>query len=96
MSLQISIPDIAEQMGCSQTYFRRLFKARTGRSPLEYLQGLRLQHAKSLLKHTSMPISEIASAVGHEDAFYFSRVFKRLSGLSPRNYRNSVENSDSS
>jgi len=94
ISEQISIPDISEKMGCSQTYFRRLFKMRTGRSPLEYLQELRLQHAKSLLKHTSMPIAEIADSVGHEDAFYFSRVFKKACGISPSSFRSSLENID--
>ncbi len=94
MSEQISIPDIAEEMGCSQTYFRRLFKMRTGRPPLEYLQELRLRHAKSLLKHTNMSIAEIAHSVGHEDAFYFSRVFKKACGISPSSFRNNIENID--
>ncbi len=92
MAEQISIPDIAEKTGCSQTYFRRLFKMRTGRSPVEYIQKIRLQHAKSLLKNTNMQITEIANSVGHNDAFYFSRVFKKAFGINPRSFRNSIDN----
>jgi len=94
MSEKISIPDVAKKMGCSQTYFRRLFKMRTGRSSLEYLLRLRLQHAKSLLKQTNIPIAEIAHSIGYEDAFYFSRVFKKACGISPSHFRNSIEDID--
>ncbi len=86
-SEQISIPDVAAQMGCSQTYFRRLFKIRTGRTPVEYLQEIRIRHSQSLLEHTDMAIAKIARYVGYEDPFYFSRLFSKANGASPAKYR---------
>ncbi len=88
MSEPIAIPDIAKKMGCSETYFRRLFKMHTGRTPVAYLQELRVRHSKSLLKHTNMTISEIADSVGYQDAFYFTRVFTKACGISPNAFRN--------
>lgn len=83
----ISIPDIASRMGCSQTYFRRLFKMRTGRTPIEYLLELRMRHAQSLLEHTDMSIAEVATSIGYDDPFYFSRLFSKTHGISPFKYR---------
>lgn len=69
-------------------YFRRLFKESTEQSPVEYLQALRINHAKSLIHQygSSRSLTEIAKNSGFHDPLYFSRVFKKVTGVSPRRY----------
>ena len=56
-------------------------------SPTTYINNLKLEKAKFLLKHTNMKISEICDTIGYSDQFYFSRMFKKSTNLSPANYR---------
>ena len=77
----------AELCDISESYFHMLFKKWSGLSPVDYRNHLRVAHAKSMLHNTSMSICEIANAVGFEDQFYFSRVFKTITGVSPQKYR---------
>lgn len=67
-----------------------MFQQFTGLTPLQYLIELKLRDAKELLRNTKQTINEIAVAVGYEDAFYFSRIFKKYNGLSPREYRKNI------
>ena len=66
---------------------KRRFKAATGSTLIEYLQNLRIEEAKRLLESGPMAVDEISAAVGYADASFFRRLFKRLTGLSPRQYR---------
>lgn len=77
----------AELCGISESYFHMLFKRWSGLSPVDYRNRLRVAHAKSILQNSSMSIGEVATAVGFEDQFYFSRVFKTVTGTSPQKYR---------
>lgn len=77
----------AELCGISESYFHMLFKKWSGLSPVDYRNRLRVAHAKSILSNTSMSVSEIAASVGFDDQFYFSRVFKSVTGVSPQKYR---------
>ncbi|MBE6702360.1 MAG: AraC family transcriptional regulator [Ruminococcaceae bacterium] len=81
------IEEYAALCGISNTYFCRCFREWCGKSPVEYRNALRLSHAESMLRHTDMPIGEIAGLVGFEDPFYFSRIFARHVGCSPKAYR---------
>lgn len=85
--------NVAEEImksGYSQDHFRRCFKYETGVTPLEYLTALRLNRAKKLLCATPyQSVDSIAAGCGFADVFYFSRVFKKHSGVSPREYRKS-------
>ena len=74
--------------GYSPSYFRKLFKAASGLSPLAYFNRLRVEYAKTLLRQGSglRPIKEIAASAGFSDPYYFSRVFKQYTGLSPAAY----------
>ena len=65
----------------------RIFKRAWGVSPLEYHTEHRLKMARSLLHNTPQSVKEIAAALGFPDQYYFSRIFKRHTGVSPRNYR---------
>ena len=78
----ISISDLAERFDLSDTHFRRLFRNYTGRSPREFVTSLRISKAKELLLQNKK-IKEVAKIVGYEDVFYFMRVFKTVTGLSP-------------
>ena len=73
--------------GVSETYFYRCFREWCGKSPVEYRNALRLSNAESMLRHTDMSIGEIAGLVGFDDPFYFSRVFAKHFGCSPKRYR---------
>lgn len=77
----------AQLCGISESYFHMLFKKWSGLSPVEYRNRLRVAHAKSILQNTSMSVAEVAVAVGFDDQFYFSRVFKLVTGTSPQKYR---------
>ncbi|MBD8034034.1 AraC family transcriptional regulator [Solibacillus ferritrahens] len=84
---QISIAEIAEEVGCDRRRLAYLFDKQTGMSPIQFLTEFRLKHAKELLRTTSIPIKDIAELVGYQDAFYFCRVFKKQYDQTPTNYR---------
>lgn len=83
----IRIQDIADYCGLNRSYLTRLFKHATGYTPQEYLAQYRINQAKQLLEESSMSIHHIAYCVGYNDAFTFSKLFKRQTGFSPSDYR---------
>jgi AraC-like DNA-binding protein len=78
---------LAKELGVSYTSFRRSFKRHTGLPPNQYLQQIRLDHAKHRLIHTPQTISEIAYATGFASIYYFSRLFKSRFGKGPGQFR---------
>jgi transcriptional regulator GlxA family with amidase domain len=66
---------------------KRRFKAATGSPLIEYLQNLRIEEAKRLLEMGALPVEEISAEVGYADVSFFRRLFKRLTGLRPNEYR---------
>ena len=83
----LSTRDLAAILYLSEGYFCRFFKAATGKGAVEYINEYRIKRAVALLENTDLPFSEIAAAVGFEDANYFSRAFRRVKGESPSEYR---------
>lgn len=71
----------------SRRTFIRRFKGATGNSPLGYILRVRVEAAKRALEHSSHSISEVASAVGYSDVVAFRKIFVRLTGLTPVDYR---------
>ena len=83
----IGVADMARQAGLEERTFLRRFKAATGVKPIEYAQCVRMEKARELLQFTRRTVDQIAWSVGYEDAAAFRRVFGRLVGLSPGDYR---------
>ncbi len=83
----ISRHDIAQAIGVSENYLSLIFRQELGLSPLEYLTRFRIQQAKELLRNSEIPVTDIANQVGFDDPAYFSRVFHKQVGRSPRAYR---------
>ena len=87
----IHVKDIVEYVGINRSYFSRIFKQKLEVSPKVYLQNYRLKHACKLLCETNESVESVAKKVGYQDAFTFSKLFKKLVGMSPGNYRNSMK-----
>ena len=84
----ISIENIASFCGLNRTYFGRIFKETVGKSPQQFLLSYRMAKAAELLKLTQLSISDIGNAVGYPNQLHFSRAFKNVYGVSPREWRN--------
>ncbi len=90
-SPDISVSSIARHLGISEGHLSHTFKKETGQTLLGYLTGYRIQMAKLLLKDYRIRVYEVAEQVGYQDIAYFSNTFKKLVGLSPSEYQNSVQ-----
>jgi AraC-like DNA-binding protein len=82
-----SLEELSETIGVSKSYLSRIFKMDTGISPWDYLNRFRVQKARELLLLTDRSITAIATDVGYEDVGYFGRVFREITGCSPRAFR---------
>jgi two-component system response regulator YesN len=89
-SEEITLEDIAREAGLSRYHFCRLFRHETGSTFLEYLQSVRVRQAQALLADPYLRITEVAYTVGFGDLSHFDRTFRRMVGLSPREYRASL------
>ncbi len=83
----MSVAELARRFSVERSYFARLFRARTGLSPVKWLTDFRLKRACELLRESRLHISEVARSVGFSDPLYFSRIFARELGCSPSEYR---------
>ncbi|MBI5396633.1 MAG: AraC family transcriptional regulator [Verrucomicrobia bacterium] len=84
---KFALPDLARQLHVSYTWFRRAFAQHTGLSPHQYLLQLRIARARSLLAESNWAVKEIAAQAGFESEYYFCRVFKKKTGLTPGEWR---------
>jgi AraC-like DNA-binding protein len=82
---------VARAVGMSRAAFARRFKALVGAPPIDYLAQLRMQRARLLLRDGTMPLGEIAAQTGYGSDSAFSRAFKRLEGVTPREYREGAQ-----
>lgn len=83
----ICIDDIAEEVHLNAQYLMRLFKKEMGVSILEYITDERIKLAKEILLKTDYPINQVADSVGYANYSYFTKIFKRATGVSPKKYR---------
>ncbi|WP_240414467.1 AraC family transcriptional regulator [Paenibacillus periandrae] len=86
---KITLDQLSRRFGYNPNYLIRIFNAKTGLTPIQYLQEIRLQKATEYLEFTALPISEIAERVGWSLP-YFSKMIKQRVGLSPSQYRRSL------
>ncbi len=84
----IAVSDIAGYCGINRSYFGKIFKQAIGQTPQEFLMNYRMIKSTELLKYTQMSIGEISKAVGYDNQLHFSRAFKKIFNLSPRDWRN--------
>ena len=78
---------MAAATGFSVSYFSALFKKETGEGFAKYLTRVRMERAKELLQETNLPVAEICSQVGYSDLKHFNQTFKKVTSLSPGQYR---------
>ena len=83
----ISLKETAEAVNYSEPYLSKLFKEQFGQNFISYLTEYRLDEAKKLLRQPHLSVKEIGNRTGYHDTGYFSRVFKKLEGCSPNEYR---------
>ncbi len=82
------LEDISKELSISKSHLSAGFKKFTNKSPIDFFIQMKMQEACRLLKSTSMYIVEISTTLGYEDQYYFSRIFKKTIGVSPKDYRN--------
>ena len=89
-SEEISIEEYAQNNHFSVSWFIRNFKHCTGSTPMQYILSKRIYNAEILLQDSTYNVTEIAEIVGYENPLYFSRIFKKIKGLSPSEYRKNI------
>jgi len=88
LASSIKLSDLAAHTGISKQHLIYLFNQESGIPPIEYFLRLKMQKASQLLSLTGLTVKEIAAYVGISDPYYFSRLFKKIMGTSPTEYRN--------
>lgn len=83
----LTITDLTDACGCSASHLSSIFKQSTGHSPIDYFNHLRIQKACQELHISHKLIKEIAIDLGYTDQYYFSRLFRKVMGISPNQYR---------
>lgn len=84
----ISLDDVAKEINMSYHYFSKFFKDSTGKNFVDYLTELRIEKSKKILKDSRVNIKEVCYEVGYNDPNYFSKIFKKITGITPTDYRN--------
>lgn len=88
----LKIKELASQQNLSVSRYSELFKEKTGISPVKYFIQMKIQKSCQYLYFTDLSIKEICCKVGFDDPYYFSRMFKKLMGIAPSNYRRQYKN----
>lgn len=86
-TLNITTPELAKMCNLNTAYFCELFKTATGKTAVEFINALRIRRAEELIATTNMSMTEIALSLGFSSSSYFDRVFKKVNGNSPREFR---------
>lgn len=87
ISGRLNLDRLSREASVTPQYLCRLFKQKTGQTPIEHYNQMKIQRACRMLDLTELRINEISRQLGFEDQYYFTRVFKRIMGQAPRDYR---------
>jgi AraC family transcriptional regulator len=87
LAADLSLAEIAREVGMSPYHFSRMFKVSVGVSPHQYVMRQRIERAKALLKHTDLPVGVVAREVGFASSSHFAHQFRRLVGSAPSDLR---------
>ena len=88
---KVTLNDVAEAGMMCQSKCCRLFRETVKQSPIEFLQNYRIQKGIDLLEHSSLSITEIALECGFHGASYFTETFRKINGITPKEYRKQIE-----
>ena len=84
---EITVADLARSCNLNRSYFGKIFRDAMKKSPQEFLAEYRMEKAARLLTTTDISIGEISASVGYPNQLHFSRAFKRVYAMAPRDYR---------
>lgn len=87
----LTLIEAAELSGLGERQFYRKFKSRTGMTFIDYVQSVRIDEACRLLRSTDRKVADIASSVGYQDITFFNKLFRKKTGISPREYRKELQ-----
>ncbi|MDE6974173.1 MAG: AraC family transcriptional regulator [Lachnospiraceae bacterium] len=88
MEENLHLEDICEEFNLSKSYVNAIFLKCTQRAPMEFFTNLKMRQACNMLRSSEMYVYEIAQRLGYKDQYYFSRLFKKIVGMSPKEYKN--------
>ena len=86
---EINFEQMAKEIGISYSYMRKIMYDATGKSLIDHIHFKRMHHAKEMLKGSNLSIGEIAKQVGYSNPQSFSRLFRKMEGLAPSQYKQS-------
>ena len=86
-NIELDVQTLCDYVNYSRSYLSRVFHRETGLTIPEYINRIRMENAMELLRETALPLREVAASVGIHDSFYFSKLFKKFTGRTPREYR---------
>ena len=91
-NMQLQVGDIAAEVGLTNNYLSNIFSKETKKTVLEYITEKRIDYSKKLLKETNLRMYEIAKNSGFSTAETFNRNFKKITGITPLEYKNNLKN----
>lgn len=87
---QLSLSELANHIGVSRQHLNYIFRKSSGTTPIYFFLSLKMQRACQMLDATNFSVKEVSNSLGIDDPFYFSRLFKKIIGMSPKAYRNQL------
>lgn len=91
---ELSLTSLSKHFGVESSYFSKVFRQETGENLMLYIAGKRMEKAKEYMRDQTINLTEIAFMVGYDDYTYFNRVFRKMTGMSPRDYRSSLNKNE--